>query len=145
MNPITIVPAEEPDLPGILELLRRQELPVLGLESHLSETLVAKQAGAVVGTVAVEMYADGGLLRSVAVADEVKGTGLGRALTDRALQLARNRGLRNVYLLTTTAERYFPKFGFENISRDDVPDSVRQSVEFTTACPASAAVMRLRL
>lgn len=145
MSPITIVPAEEHDLPEVLELLRSQELPVLGLERHLSETLVAKQAGAIVGTVAVEMYADGGLLRSVAVADVVKGTGLGRALTDRALQLARDRGLRNVFLLTTTAERYFPKFGFENISRDDVPDSVRQSVEFTTACPASAVVMRLRL
>jgi amino-acid N-acetyltransferase len=44
--------------------------------------------------------------------------------------------------LTTTAERYFPKFGFERIERNDVPASVQASVEFTSACPSSAIVMR---
>jgi amino-acid N-acetyltransferase len=47
-----------------------------------------------------------------------------------------------IYLLTTTAERYFPKFGFERIARTDVPATVQTSIEFTSACPASAAVMR---
>jgi amino-acid N-acetyltransferase len=47
-----------------------------------------------------------------------------------------------VFLLTTTAERFFPKFGFEQIDREQVPASVQQSVEFQSACPASAIVMR---
>ena len=50
-----------------------------------------------------------------------------------------------LYLLTTTAEGYFPKFGFERITRAEVPPSVQASVEFATACPASAIVMRKRL
>ena len=48
-------------------------------------------------------------------------------------------------LLTTTAEKFFPRFGFEQIAREDVPPSVQASVEFTSACPTSAIVMRKRL
>jgi hypothetical protein len=48
-------------------------------------------------------------------------------------------------LLTTTAERFFPKFGFESIARTDVPATVQASIEFTSACPTSAAVMRKQL
>ena len=48
----------------------------------------------------------------------------------------------SIYLLTTTAERYFPKFGFEPVARADVPATVQTSIEFTSACPSSATVMR---
>jgi amino-acid N-acetyltransferase len=145
MNDIVIEPARPGDLPAILELLSQQKLPADGLSDHLETTLVAKSNGKVVGSVAVEMYDDGGLLRSVAVAAELQGQGVGGSLTDAAFALARHRGLRALYLLTTTAERYFPKFGFEPISRDEVPRSVLTSVEFTAACPSSAVVMRSRL
>jgi amino-acid N-acetyltransferase len=47
-----------------------------------------------------------------------------------------------VYLLTTTAERFFRTFGFERIERAAVPQSVQTSIEFTSACPSSATVMR---
>ena len=66
-------------------------------------------------------------------------------MTEAVLRLAQDHGVRTVFLLTTTAERFFPKFGFEQITRDEVPETVRASVEFTSACPASAIVMRKRL
>ena len=47
-----------------------------------------------------------------------------------------------MYLLTTTAEGWFPRFGFERIAREEVSEAVRGSVEFGGACPATAAVMR---
>jgi amino-acid N-acetyltransferase len=50
-----------------------------------------------------------------------------------------------MYLLTTSAEHYFPRFGFVQIGRDDVRGAVRESVEFREACPASAVVMRAEL
>ena len=59
-----------------------------------------------------------------------------------SLSHARERGLGAVYLLTTTAEGYFPRFGFARITREEVPDPVQASVEFREACPASAVVMR---
>jgi amino-acid N-acetyltransferase len=59
----------------------------------------------------------------------------------RVIADAEARGIRALYLLTTTAERYFPSFGFRPITRDAVPAEVRATVEFQSACPASATVM----
>jgi amino-acid N-acetyltransferase len=50
-----------------------------------------------------------------------------------------------VFLLTTTAENFFPSFGFQRIERADVPTELEQSPELRGACPASATVMKLTL
>ena len=106
---------------------------------------VTDGAASLVGLAGVELYADGALLRSVAVHPDWRGTGLGRSLVTRALDSARAAGARDAYLLTTTAERWFPRLGFAAISREAVPAGVRQSVEFREACPASAVVMHRAL
>ena len=54
-------------------------------------------------------------------------------------------GVTRVFLLTTTAATFFPRFGFREVARADVDAAVRDSVEFTTACPASAVAMRADL
>ena len=84
-------------------------------------------------------------LRSVAVARDLRDTGLGRRLTEAALDLSRHLGVEEAYLLTETADLFFPHFGFRPIPRSEVPRSVQRSVEFTVACPASARVMVLDL
>jgi len=140
MPPI-ISPATPADLPAIFELLQRSALPRDGLDAHVATTLVARDANGLVGTAALELYGTAALLRSVAVAAEQRGRGLGAALTATALDLARRRGVRTVYLLTETAAEFFPRFGFRPIPRADVDPAVRRSAEFTTACPASALVM----
>ena len=112
---------------------------------HLRTMLVAREGGHVVGSAALEMYADGALLRSVVVAPGRQRQGLGRQLTGAAIRLAIEREAPAIYLLTTTAAGYFPKFGFERITRADVPAGVRTSVEFTSACPSSALVLKKRL
>ena len=106
---------------------------------------VARDGDRVVGSAAIEIYADGGLLRSVAVDAGCRGAGLGGRLTAVAIEEARRRRLPALYLLTTTAERFFPRFGFETIACDEVPASVQGSIEFRGACPASAVVMLKRL
>jgi amino-acid N-acetyltransferase len=133
------------DVDGVLALLTEQHLPREGLRDHVPLLLVARKQGRIVGSAALEMYADSALLRSVAVADDVRGQGLGRELTDAAIALARSQHVSAVYLLTTTADQYFPRFGFERIARADVPATVQAAVEFQSACPASAIVMRKRL
>ena len=137
--------ATEHDLPEIRSLLERLELPLAGVDRHLTTMLVAREGEQIVGTAGLELYAEGALLRSVAVDPKLQGRHVGHQLTEAALRLATSRGVTAVFLLTTTAERFFPKFGFERITRDDVPASVRESVEFQSACPASAIVMRKRL
>ena len=136
-----ITPAAQADLPAILELLAASKLPRAGIEDHVASTLVARADSDVVGSAALELYGSAALLRSVAVATRLRGRGLGAALTVAALDLARRSGVRTVYLLTETAGRFFPKFGFTAITRAQVDPVVLESPEFTTACPKSALVM----
>ena len=133
------------DLPAVLALLDANGLPRAGLDEQLATTLVAREQGRLVGCAALELYGRAALLRSVAVAARLRGRGLGQALTSAALELARRGGVRTVYLLTETAAQFFPKFGFEVVTRASVEPTVLQSTEFTTACPASALVMALAL
>jgi amino-acid N-acetyltransferase len=142
---IVVDRATEVDLPAVCALLAAQHLPLDGVAGHVGTMLVARHAGAIVGAAALETYRDGALLRSVVVDPAQQGSGLGSRLTVAALDLAAALGIRDVFLLTTTAEGYFPRFGFERIERAAVPASVQSSVEFTSACPSSAVVMRKRL
>lgn len=142
---MTIHPAEKADLPAVRQLLEAAHLPLDDVEGHLATMVVAKDGSGVVGAAAVELYADGALLRSVVVSPVVQGQGVGHRLAEAALNIAKRRDLKTAFLLTTTAERFFPKLGFEQISRAEVPASVQASVEFQSACPASATVMRKRL
>ena len=133
------------DLPAVMALLEASRLPLAGVEGYVATTLVAQRSARIVGCAAVEIHGTAGLLRSVAVDETRRGEGLGHQLTQAALDLARSRGVRRVYLLTTTADAFFPRFGFRTLPRDEVDSAVRQSVEFTTACPASAVAMRADL
>lgn len=137
----TIGAATAQDLAAVLDLLRRSQLPTDDLERHLNTTIVARCDGRVVGSAALEVYGSGALLRSVAVDAALRGEGLGRRLTEAALALARSRHVQTVYLLTTTAGDFFPRFGFRRIDRTSVAADVQTSVEFTTTCPASALVL----
>jgi amino-acid N-acetyltransferase len=102
---------------------------------------VAESGADVVGVAGLEVCGGDALLRSVAVADEWRSRGLGRALVARVISDAEARGLHALYLLTTTADRYFPSFGFHRIARDEVPAPIRATKEFRDACPESATVM----
>jgi amino-acid N-acetyltransferase len=139
---VTIERARPDDGPAILELLAKSALPIDGLLDHLTTAIVARADGRVVGCAALEVYPDGALLRSVAVDAVAKSQGVGTQLTNAALDVARTLGMPAVYLLTTTAEGFFPKFAFERIPRQAVPASVQTSVEFRSACPSSAVAMR---
>ena len=133
--------ARAPDLPVVERLLRAAELPVAGVAEAFATFLVAEHRDAIVGVAGLELHGDNALLRSVAVAPAWQSRGLGRELVEQAIALAESHSLRAIYLLTTTAERYFPAFGFEATDRQSVPNDVRQSPEFTDACPASALAM----
>lgn len=142
---MTIRPAEPDDFAAVSRLVAQHGLPLAGLREHLGATLVATIDDGVCGSAALELYEDGALLRSVAVAQGAQHQGIGRALVDAVLTLAESRAVPALYLLTTTAEQYFARFGFERTVRAAVPPGVQSSIEFTSACPASATVMRRTL
>ncbi len=98
-----------------------------------------------IGAAGVERYGTSGLFRSAVVDPDRRGLYIGDQLTRNRINWALEQGIQNLFLLTTTAERYFPRFGFTRIDRDDVPVEVRESLEFCSACPSTATVMRLPL
>ena len=138
---ITITPAQPSDLPTLSTLLAEANLPLDGLAEAMPTAVVAHLDGQIVGFAALESYPPDALLRSVIVAPSQRGSGLGHTLTEAALDLAREQGHTAVYLLTETAADFFPRLGFAPIARTAVPPTVQTSLEFTTACPASAQAM----
>ena len=142
---VTLRAAVGADLDDVEHLLNACGLPVVGVAESLDTFIVAEGQGRVVGVVGLEMCCEHALLRSTAVSPEWRDHGLGRRLVERIIAEAESRDLRALYLLTTTAEHYFPSFGFVKTTREAVPASVQQTAEFQTACPASACVMCLTL
>ena len=145
MAGIEIRSASSADLTPARALLIANALPLDGFPDNPECVWVAANREQVVGVVALELYADGALLRSLAVQQGVRGQHLGRQLVAAALDDVRRRDLGVVYLLTTTAESFFRRLGFGVVARDEVPDSLLGSVEFRSACPTTATAMVLRL
>jgi amino-acid N-acetyltransferase len=142
---VSVRSAEPADLPAVLALLGRADLPTAGVADALPQFVIAEDGGRIVGAVGLELYGASALLRSAAVEESWQGCGVGRTLIERALDLARERQIEDVFLLTTTAEHYFPRFGFACVPRNTVNREVQDSVEFREACPASAVAMRKSL
>jgi N-acetylglutamate synthase-like GNAT family acetyltransferase len=144
----TLRAATREDLPAIEKLLVSSGLPTAGVAEGLGGFIVAESEDdrRIVGVAGLECCSgEYALLRSTAVEPSWRGTGLGRRLVTHLIADAESRGIKALYLLTTTAERYFPSFGFVRTQRDVVPDEIKESVEFREACPASATVMALEL
>jgi amino-acid N-acetyltransferase len=139
---VTLRRADRTDHGAVAGILQDLTLPTDGVEDWLDRFWVGEHEGTVVGVAGMERYGDAGLLRSVAVAPDWQGSGIGRALVDRVLDEAQNAGIKDVFLLTTTAEHYFSRLGFACVERECVPSGVRASAEFRGACPDSAVVMR---
>jgi N-acetylglutamate synthase-like GNAT family acetyltransferase len=133
------------DLAGVLDLLRKESLPTGGVPEHFSTFLVAEQGQRTVGAIGLEIYGETALLRSAVVAPEFRNAGIGSGLFSRALQLATERDVHRVVLLTETAEEYFRRKGFAKIDAAGVRGPVTSSVEFSGACPSTAVCMELTL
>ena len=137
--------AREGDLGSVKSLLEEGNLPILGVAEHFDSFLVAEQDGHLVGAIGLETYGDTGLLRSAVVDQTHRGVGIGTMLCGHLLELARERGIRRLILLTNTAEDYFAAKGFRSIDRAALTGPVTGSVEFSDACPSHAVCMELVL
>jgi amino-acid N-acetyltransferase len=134
--------ARASDLPAVERLLADAALPLDGVAAAIAELRVLEHHGQVVGAAALEQHGEYALLRSLVVEPSRRGGGLARRLVADRMARAEALGVDAVFLLTTTAERFFSAAGFERIERSVVPDAIRASAEFASICPTSAAVMR---
>lgn len=131
-------PAREP----AMRLLESAGLPTSDLsDSLLQDFFYSGPPAEPSGLVGLELLGEHALLRSLAVVPGLRSRGAGTALVDRAERHARSRGVRAIYLLTTTAEEFFARRGYARIDRAAAPDSIRTTREFADICPASSAFM----
>ena len=123
-------------------ILSAQNLPADDLPKVLDNFFVALDSENIIGVIGLEIYGAYGLLRSLAVIPGYRNKGIAGKLLERLESLAVLKGLTTFYLLTETAPDYFIRKSFQQITRDEVPDEVKSSSEFSHVCPLSAIVMK---
>lgn len=142
---IQIDNARPEDKEPVISLLKAAGLLTQDLPDSLPNFLLAEQDGVLVGVAGLELFGPVGLLRSVAVNPTHQGKGIAGQMVELLLASADKQGVREVYLITTTADHYFDRYGFMAVNREQVPEAIQQTRQFNGLCPSSAVVMRRNL
>ena len=145
MKKLTFRSAIPKDEKKIKALLGEEKLPHRDISSGKQDFILALSSGRLAGCVGLQACGPEGLLRSLAVGKGFRGRGLAEKMFERLLALAGSKGVRRLYLLTTTASGLFRKWGFRKIHRKDVPEVIRRTKEFDSLCPSSAMCLKLNL
>ena len=137
-----IIPAASHDQDGLKTLLQACELLAGDISaSHLAHFFIIKDNDQIVGSVGLEVCGDFGLLRSLSLAETLRGQGLGLRLVEHIEAYALSQQITSLYLLTTTADRFFAGIGYQEIPRENAPTPLQETAEFQSICPASAICM----
>lgn len=127
---------------AVKELLASAQLPIVDITPNHMEYFFGAWSGSKLdGAVGLEPCGTVALLRSLVVAASRRGSGLGSMLLVQAEQYAAERKIESLFLLTTTAESFFEKHGYSTISRERVPEAIRNTEEFMSICPANSVLM----
>jgi amino-acid N-acetyltransferase len=138
--------AQSDDVSQIRLLLEECQLPSQDINSDcVRNFLTAWDDGKLIGVVGLEIYGETALLRSLAVDGSYRNQGLAYEMCNNIEAYAIRRQITQLYLLTTTAQRFFSRFGFNLINRRHVPDVIAATAEFQSLCPESAICMYKRL
>ena len=145
MKNVTISPTLQSDAPAIEVLLKQANLPSQDFADHLDHFFTARDGERIIGAVGLENHNHTGLFRSLVVDPAFRGQELGQRLAATLIEYARSSGLEELFLLTTTAADFFPRFGFEPTQREAAPSEIQATKEFSSICPSTAVCMVLRL
>jgi len=138
--------SSRPSFSTTLALLQSAGLPTVDLTTeHCEHFFFSGSAHDPSGIVGLELYGDVALLRSLVVMPGRRGAGEGSVLLRHAEEHARVKGVRTLYLLTTTAEQFFARHGYSHAPRESAPEAIRATREFSGICPASSAFMKREL
>ncbi|NUS38839.1 MAG: GNAT family N-acetyltransferase [Lysobacter sp.] len=140
-----IRPATTDEHPAIRGLLGSAALPVADLADVDVAFLVAHDGARLVGAIGLQPFDGVGLLRSLVVDADARGSGIGDRLVRALEEDAGDRGLRQLVLLTQTAAPFFTRRGYGVIERAAAPATVQASAEFRALCPDSATCMAKHL
>ncbi|HWI93758.1 MAG TPA: arsenic resistance N-acetyltransferase ArsN2 [Flavisolibacter sp.] len=138
---MNIVPASQNSFSAAIELLKKNDLPTEDLNPG-TQLFVVEEGDKVVGTVAVEYNYNDALLRSLSVSEDKRNSGIGKDLVLFIEAYVQQQGVRNIFLLTTTAADFFTKRGYTIIDRSDVPQFIQNTKEYSIICASSSTLMK---
>ena len=129
--PIMVRPATMADVPEIhrlisdhAELNRMLFRSQTELYEHLRDFSVGDRAGVIVGCGALELvWRDLAEIKSLAVAEDARGQGIGQQLVRRLIDEARMLQLRRLFALTRE-QAFFEKLGFAVVPKESLPHKV---------------------
>jgi amino-acid N-acetyltransferase len=130
------------DVALIKKMLRDNDLPFEDISLQKVSLLIGYSNSKILGVSGVEIYGNYGLLRSLVIREPFRESGLGKELVFKLIEYVKLKGVKELYLLTTTAEGFFKKLGFKKIERSNVPEIVQTTREFKDLCPVSASCMK---
>ena len=138
---LIIKQATEREFDAIKKLLDDNNLPTTDIYQDNIQLFIGLIDDKIMSVIGLEKYKNVGLLRSLAVTDLFKNQQVGSRLIRHIVDLCASEHIDKIYLLTTTADKYFVKFGFTKIERIEAPDILKQTREFKDICPVSAVLM----
>ncbi|MBK5278271.1 MAG: GNAT family N-acetyltransferase [Bacteroidia bacterium] len=103
------------------------------------------EGGDLAGSGGLELYGTTALLRSVAVQEKSRNRTLGNKIVEDIIYKAKSLKIKEIYLLTETAHDYFINKGFQDVSREFIPETIKRSAEFSHVCPTSALAMKFTI
>ena len=106
---------------------------------HLA--FVASDDGKPVAAIGCEKLGDVWLLRSLVVATGQRSRGLGAKLVAALEADASEQGVGEIWLLTIDADGFFESLGYRRRERDQAPEVIQGTAEFSDLCPASAVLI----
>jgi len=133
------------DFPEIKTLLAECDLPHSDLSVEKQNMVVAEIDHKIVGCAGLEAYSGKALFRSLAVKPLYRNMQIALTLTEKVLEMGQDQGISEFFLLTTTADSYFEKLGWNIIERSKVPDDIQSTNEFSSICPSTATCMIYQL
>jgi UDP-N-acetylmuramate: L-alanyl-gamma-D-glutamyl-meso-diaminopimelate ligase len=141
-----VCPAKVGDMPAIRGLLEKCGLSDPATDGDFPHFYFLRNETGIAGAVALEVYGEDAILRSLSVDPDMRGGGYGWILADTAIQQARLRGVRRVYLLTEFASDFFAsKLGFRVVDRATASPAVAKSRTFQASTGSAFVAMRLDL
>ena len=135
--------ARENEYRAIMHLLASNQLPTADIYEKNITFFVGLVGEEIVATIGIERYENEALVRSLCVKEGFKNQTFGAQMLSHLLSFCDTNNIETLYLLTTTAEHYFRRYGFEKIAREEASAAIKQTREFQDICPISAVVMKL--
>lgn len=141
MDTLLIKPAEPIQLEEIQNLLKNSGLPYEDIGTHLNDFLCMLNKEEIIVVGGMEIYDDVALLRSLAVMEGKRNEGLGQMIYSELIEHAKSKNIKQIYLLTETAEKFFLKNGFTKVERNEIPEVIKNTHEYKVLCAESAIVL----